>query len=623
AELYRFLREVNRIAPDERGHEILARLCEASNRAVGGLASVVAQWHAGTSELSTVCSCTSDRQPLPNLTFGTDEGTVGKVWHERRALYSRTLAQFSTSLREIAARVDAESNIVVPVITTSGAWGELIVFLRHAPLFAEDDINLLNLFVEQSAVVLEHERLLAEQRTRVARANALAEVSQLLTDVRSDYSAVLDVIAHRVSELLGDTCVITLLSKDKQSLEPVAMHHPDPKGLELMRAFAPVRSLLARDSMRAKVVRTGRAVRVEHMAREQLRDKIEPEYHSYLDQFGLHSLLIVPLRVQGRVIGTLGVSRDRAGQPYTPDDEKLLQDIADRAALAIANAQEFAERQQAEQALRESEERFAKAFRASPAAVVITRRADGVFLDANDSWERLFGYTRDETIGRTSSDLNLYSDPEQRVKFWKRLRESDNIRDVEIEFRTKSGEMRHMLVSIEMLQLGDVPALLGIFYDITARKRAEQALIRQSQRLEQQARLLELAHDGIFVRDVKGEIRYWNHGAEEMYGWTRAEAVGKTTNELLQTRFPKPPAEIINDLMAKGHWEGELEHLRRDGKRIVVASRWALQRGGQTADQTILEINNDITEQKQAEMERQESELRFRSVTQSASDAII
>ena len=141
------------------------------------------------------------------------------------------------------------------------------------------------------------------------------------------------------------------------------------------------------------------------------------------------------------------------------------------------------------------------------------------------------------------------------------------------------------------------------------RRRIEQELREARDELEaaaertQQARLLNLTHDTIFVRDMSDVITYWNRGAEERYGWKREEAVGKVSHQLMQTIFPAPLEEINEKLLGTGRWEGELTHTRRDGMQFVVASRWALQGDESGNPVAVLETNNDITERKRAEEE--------------------
>ena len=118
--------------------------------------------------------------------------------------------------------------------------------------------------------------------------------------------------------------------------------------------------------------------------------------------------------------------------------------------------------------------------------------------------------------------------------------------------------------------------------------------------LREQAGLLDLTRDTVFVRDMNDVITYWNRGAEELYGWKKGEAVGKISHQLMQTIFPMPLEEITAGLLRTGRWEGELVHTKKDGTQAIVASRWSVQRDTQGRLVAILETNNNITERKQA-----------------------
>jgi PAS domain S-box-containing protein len=121
----------------------------------------------------------------------------------------------------------------------------------------------------------------------------------------------------------------------------------------------------------------------------------------------------------------------------------------------------------------------------------------------------------------------------------------------------------------------------------------------------EQASLLNLTHDTIFVRDMNDIISYWNRGAEELYGWTDKETIGRHSQELLQTIFPTPLEDIRAELLRNNRWEGELKKTKADGTQVVVASRWSLRRDAQARPLAILETNNDITEGKRREQEIQ------------------
>ena len=130
------------------------------------------------------------------------------------------------------------------------------------------------------------------------------------------------------------------------------------------------------------------------------------------------------------------------------------------------------------------------------------------------------------------------------------------------------------------------------------------------------AELLELAHDAIFVRNVRAEIVYWNTAAEKLYGWPRQEARGKISHELLRTVFPIALSEIERTVLTSGSWEGELQHCSRAGARVLVASRWALRTDAAGNPVSILESNRDITQ-------RRLEEGKFRALLEAAPDAMI
>jgi two-component system CheB/CheR fusion protein len=120
--------------------------------------------------------------------------------------------------------------------------------------------------------------------------------------------------------------------------------------------------------------------------------------------------------------------------------------------------------------------------------------------------------------------------------------------------------------------------------------------------------MLDLAH--VLARDLDDHIIFWNSGAEAMYGWTAAEALGRLSHELLRTEFPRPLAEVWDEVLEFGVWEGELTHRRKDGSRVVVASHWALDQDEEGRPVRILEVNNDITQLRQAQEALREADRR-------------
>jgi len=151
--------------------------------------------------------------------------------------------------------------------------------------------------------------------------------------------------------------------------------------------------------------------------------------------------------------------------------------------------------------------------------------------------------------------------------------------------------------------------------DITRKKGTEL-------QLKKQADLLNLTHDAIIVRDMDDKITFWNRGAEKRYGWREEEVLGKVTYDLLKTEFPDSLKETCEKFLKDGYWEGELIHTKRSGEKILVSSRWALQKDENNKPVNFMEINTDITESKKVEKELENSYNIFNSIIENTTDAV-
>ena len=276
---------------------------------------------------------------------------------------------------------------------------------------------------------------------------------------------------------------------------------------------------------------------------------------------------------------------------------------------AFTFVQDISDRKVAEAELRASEERFAKVFRASPAPTVISTLDDGRFIDANDRWLDAMGYRREEVIGRTSKDIDLWVDPKARARLISTLQAEGSMRDVPVRIRGKAGEERDQLWSAEILSLGGQAVLLSAVQDITERKRADQAL-----RLAQIS-ILRSA-DAVFWITPQGRFIHVNDQACESLGYTRDELLGMGVWDIDPDFSPQrwPDHWKRTRMLKKRRFE--TRHRRRDGSifPVEVTANY-VDYEGQEYDFAFV---RDITERQCAEEALRASEHKFRAVVQNA-----
>jgi PAS domain S-box-containing protein len=166
--------------------------------------------------------------------------------------------------------------------------------------------------------------------------------------------------------------------------------------------------------------------------------------------------------------------------------------------------------------------------------------------------------------------------------------------EMEVPFIGIGVRLLHAVYTPDCDANGNVNGWFASILDITERKRTEK-------RLAEQARLLDLSNDAILVRDQNNRITYWNHGARELYGYSSEEALGKVTHELLKTEYPESLEEIQKKLEHDDRWRGEVVHTCKDGTKVVVMGRWALDRDAQGRPACVLETNTEISDRKREE----------------------
>lgn len=275
---------------------------------------------------------------------------------------------------------------------------------------------------------------------------------------------------------------------------------------------------------------------------------------------------------------------------------------------------DITERKQAEVALRQSEEKFSKAFRSSPDSITISTLQEGRFIEVNDSFVRLSGYQRDEVIGRSAFELNIWVNSSDRMKLIQELQKNGFVRNLEFEFRCKSGEVILCLVSVEIIDLDGVKCILAVNHDITERKRAEIALRESEQKF---AKAFRSSPNPITILTLKdGRYVDVNDTYLKVTGFLREEVIGRNRSELNIWVNPEDNAKIQKMLQSKGVIRNqECRFYTKSGEpRVVLFSAEVINLGGEPC---MLCVTNDITEHKQAEAQMHLTAKRDRLLTES------
>jgi two-component system sensor histidine kinase/response regulator len=218
------------------------------------------------------------------------------------------------------------------------------------------------------------------------------------------------------------------------------------------------------------------------------------------------------------------MARKKNGEIYWLDLNWVAVKHEEELQYCLINSIDITEHKKIDEALKESEEKFSKAFRSSPNAIVITTIKEGRFIDVNDSFIDLTGYTREEVIGNTAENLNIWARIKDREEMLRVLKKDGRVHNHEYNFRIKSGEIRTWLFSAELIDIGNEPCNISMNLDITEQKRAEEAL-KESE--EFSSSIMRNSAIPILVINEDTSVRYVNPSFEKLTGFTSAEVVGE------------------------------------------------------------------------------------------------
>jgi len=278
--------------------------------------------------------------------------------------------------------------------------------------------------------------------------------------------------------------------------------------------------------------------------------------------------------------------------------EQLETLVADRTEVLCKTSEtlktEVQRRQRTAEALSETEQRYQLLFYKNPLPMWVFDLDSLAFLAVNDAAIEKYGYSADEFSSMTIRDLHV---PEE-VADLEELFSGESARlptnGIVVKHQKKDGSTIWAEIISRVVTLSGREAKLALSNDITERKATED-------RVREQAALLDLASDAILVQDLSGKVRFWNKGAERLYGWSAEQAIGNEMTALFPKQDKPSLASAEKELLIRGEWTGELRKHTQSGQEVTVSTRWTLLRNEGGEPCSVLIIDTDITEKKKLE----------------------
>jgi two-component system, cell cycle sensor histidine kinase and response regulator CckA len=433
----------------------------------------------------------------------------------------------------------------------------------------------------------------AELLWRNRQLTAFQRISEVMLADENEQT-LFDTIAREASEMTGFPMVaIELCDFDREVMVYRGVHGIELDGLP--RPFEVPMDV----TLSGKVAHTGEPLVETNAAR--CRENAAP----ILRQLGMETFVCLPIRPNSTVIGTLSLAHRQRMEV----DPRLVKQAA---SLANYLATLF-DRLQARDAVRRGEAELAAVYDHAPnilclfddqLRIVRANRAAAEFTGIRKSdlisvrlgkFLKCPGCSHENVeCGSAASCANCelrraITEAFNSGKGWHRVRVKQSV--------LRSGgswEEAILLVSTERIQVGETTRVLMCLDDITHSVRADD-------QIRSQAALLDVTQDAIYVRDFSDRILYWNDGAQRLYGWTMMEVRGKTATELLSSGIDAQWAKALEAVRATGQWAGELHQKRRDGRELIIQSRWTVVNERKGTPRAILVVNTDVTEKKKLE----------------------
>jgi len=445
------------------------------------------------------------------------------------------------------------------------------------------------------------------------RLRLLADASHEFADVTGDYPRLIAVVARRLGEIIGDLCTIRAVSEDGATLESGAVYHRDPAVVAWADSLLTSHPQRVGEGVMGGVAASAQPVFLPRLTSSNYAALSAPQYREIIEHLGVGSVIVVPMQCRGRVVGVAALLRSGSESPYTDSDFDLVRNLADHAALAIANARSYAAESAAlaravaaNQALQESEVAHRLLFEASPIPLFVFDVETFEILTANDAMVRLYGYSRDELLRMTVIDLRRPADRDSARRTITALDDAEAAGNA--HHCRKDGSLLFIEYVSRVLAFGVAGrrARITVITDVTARHEAEEmrALL---------AAIVQSSNDAIVSQDLDGTITSWNAAAEQLLGYSGAEAVGMPIGLVI------PPDRLAEErgllrLVAAGERVERHETIRRrkDGTEVAVSLSLAPIFNGSGKVVAASKSVRDLTQQRKADAALRSTEDQLR-----------